>query len=995
MATAFKPPGGGWSNNMQSRVHEEDKVKRTDVKVLILGLAACVAVCGAQVATIEFTGAEGYSNGDLGNHPDWTAMPANVVNTNADGYNGAKGILTYDPDTTYRDAVYNASSTLGPSDSLTTVSIFRFNSTGTGDTGVSYILHTHLYSDAWDTGANEIRLMFRRNKSTPDTFDIQTRGWDDGNVSNYKYSTTVAGSALGLSSGTGKSDWMRFTSTLTKGADAASWSATVKVENLTAGTTVIAEQTLAGITSQTAFYNAGSCYPGLTSGNTDAQLQLVADSREIDRLEFFSSNEGVNQPPSFGSDPIIKPSADIGVAYTNSIAGDASDPESDPMTFSKLTGPEWLQIAGDGAIIGTPASTNVGLNLFSIQVAATGGVDTAMLRITVNAPPPDPTGWEAFVARYGLSGNQQADADDDGQFDVIEFYHGGDPTNPAVLAALPTITYGSNDVVSFIGMEPAHTNPGIPAVAEWTDNLVSGIWHAAWSATNTAPAALPGYNEVERQVQGGADASLFFRNRLFPLPPPAGSRPNILLIQCDDLGYCDVGFNAAIYGEKPTSIVSPHTPNIDSLATAGMICTQAYTAHPFCGPSRMGLITGRYPHHFGGSKNLPYEVLDLPDAATRALGFEPANDLGIPTNEVTIATVLQDAGYHTGAIGKWHMGVAPNAHPNNRGFDYWFGFLGGGHNYYSETWIPKESASNDYQFWLTRNGDEIDSPDGLYLTDMLADDAVAFITNTPPSQPFFLYLNFNAPHTPHHAKAADLIALFGGDGNNDSYAPQQLITAMMYAVDRGISNIVATLTTEGMLDNTLVVFMSDNGGKLEDDADNGPLSGGKGNTTEGGIRTPMFIHYPGALASGSTYDHPIAMFDFYPTFAGLAQATIPAGKVLSGTDIWDDLLADRDANTNTMVWVRHNASGHQIGLRRGIYKAHRLNYGVWRLYNLSSDIGETSDISGANGALLNSMIHDGLLWSADGVDPLWHDTQDGYDNWISNGMPNYGASFSP
>lgn len=372
---------------------------------------------------------------------------------------------------------------------------------------------------------------------------------------------------------------------------------------------------------------------------------------------------------------------------------------------------------------------------------------------------------------------------------------------------------------------------------------------------------------------------------------------------------------------------------------------------------------------------------------------------------MTIAKVLQDAGYYTGAFGKWHCGVASNTHPNVVGFDYWYGMLGGGHNYYSDGWMSKDDPNlvNDYQMWLTRNGDEVPPPDvpapGLYLTDMISDDAVTFITNAPPEQPFFMYLCYNAPHAPLTAKVEDLIYMFGGTGQDDgSYTKQEESVAMMYAVDRGVSNIVATLKANGQFDNTMIILLSDNGGKemaFENDADNGPFKGGKGDVYEGGVRTPMFIHYPNAIAPGLVYEHPMYPYDLYPTFARLGEAAIPEDKVLSGVDIWDEILANQDAHTNdTVFWVRHNAGANNVGMRNGRYKANRLNNGAWKLYDIVDDISEINDIASGNGAIINNMLVDGNNWKTNGVDPLWHDTEIGYTNWVVNGMPNYDESFS-
>ncbi|MDF7825386.1 sulfatase-like hydrolase/transferase [Pontiellaceae bacterium B12227] len=960
--------------------------------------------------SVDFTAAQGYVDGDVSTHSNWTAMVANLVSTNADGYNSAKGVLTYDTDTAYRDAVYNSYALLADGESITTETTFRFNSTNTGSTAVPYILHSHLYSDAWNIDANEIRVMFRRNKNAPNTFDFQTRAWNDTNASNYKYSSVISGDGLGLSSGLGQSDWLKLTTTLTKGANASSWDLNIKLDNL-ADSTNLLDESFTGITTQTDFYNAKTVYPGLTSGSTDAQCQVAANSREIDRFESTTDSvELIGEPPAFDSGSFFKPNAVVGVAYSGSLTNNASDPDGDPLAFALSSSATWLNVSPSGAITGTPTAYDAGTNTFTVQVSATGGADTATMKIVVEPVPADETGWDEFVEQYGLRGNKYDDTDGDGIVDIEEYAMGGNPTS-AVDGAVsqPYIESTESNTLSFAHLEPAHTNLGITYISEWTDNLVTGVWHTAWEGTNSsASTTLPGYEDVALQLDITNKDQLFMRSRI--LEP---DRPNILLILMDDLGYCDVGFMADLFGEARP--LSPQTPVIDSLATNGMVCTQAYIPHPFCGPSRMGLLAGRYPHHFGGSKNLPYETAERPsqeflDSEWNADGwYEKANETGIHVDETTIAKVLQDAGYYTAALGKWHCGVADDYHPNNRGFDYWYGMLGGGHNYYSEGWMSRTNpaAVNDYQHWLTRNDAEVDpsvdpGPGNHYITDILSDDAVEVISSAPADQPFFMYLCYNAPHAPMQGKVEDLIALFGGDGDYDNYTREQNGIAMMAAVDRGISNIVATLETKGILDETMIIFFSDNGGKERDaangenEADNGPLTGGKGDTYEGGVRSPMFIHYPNAIASGSIYEHPVYPYDLYPTFARLGQAGIPTAKVLSGRDIWDEIIADQNAHvTDPVFWVRHNAGANNISMRKGRYKANRLNNGSWKLYDIISDYTESTDIASGNSAIIDDMIADGLVWTNNAVDPLWHDTEAGYWNWETNSMPNYDQTFSP
>lgn len=478
----------------------------------------------------------------------------------------------------------------------------------------------------------------------------------------------------------------------------------------------------------------------------------------------------------------------------------------------------------------------------------------------------------------------------------------------------------------------------------------------------------------------------------------AAERPNILLIFLDDLGYADVGFNAELFGVE-TDVV---TPNIDAMAKRGTVFTNAYVAHPFCGPSRMALMTGRMPHTFGGQKNLPDVAKNLEDY----------NEKGVDVSETLFSTVLQDSGYRTACFGKWHLGSSKPFHPNTRGFDEFFGFVGGGHQYYPYLTDKVEPKINDYQYFLERNGEEIRSPEGEYLTDMLTDEAVKFIQADARSEkPFFLYLAYNAPHSPLHGKTEDLKLLYpdhkpanpGNGVNFQDYEKRQNYVAMMYAVDRGLVQIQEALhdpnqdgdTSDSIMDNTLIVFLSDNGGKIKQAGNNAPLQDDKGSTHEGGIRVPMFIHWPGKVEAGAVFPHPVLAIDLYPTFSGLANAKIPAGKKLDGKDIWADLQAGRNPHENeSLFWLRHHGGGNEVAIRNGDLKAYRKNGGNWSVYDVAHDVGEENDIWKEQVGFLNSRVADGATWASTHKQPQWHDTANGLKAWEKNGMPKYDATFS-
>lgn len=455
-------------------------------------------------------------------------------------------------------------------------------------------------------------------------------------------------------------------------------------------------------------------------------------------------------------------------------------------------------------------------------------------------------------------------------------------------------------------------------------------------------------------------------------------RPNIVLILCDDLGYADVGFNGA------TDI---QTPTLDQLARDGTVFSSAYVCHPFCGPSRMGLMTGRYPHTFGAPFNLP----------NSGQGIEDYNRQGIPTSEVLISETLQASGYQTGAVGKWHLGIDAPFHPNTRGFDDFYGFLGGGHMYFPEKYGPIFERQlrngvehiNDYVRPLEHNGVAVNETE--YMTDALSREAVRFVRDAASSgNPFFLYVAYNAPHTPLEAKPEDL-ELYADimDEKRRQYA------AMVHAVDRGVGQLVKALKETESLRKTLTVFMSDNGGKIGAGANNGPLLRGKGSVCEGGVRVPMLFHWPDQVKAGGRYDHPVTALDLYPTFARLAQADVAGEKPLDGVDIWDAFLAGESPRPGKPIYsLRHWNGFHNVGIRQNKWKATRLGpKAAWGLFDLDSDVGESNDVSDQHPGLVRQMVQNASVWSQSHVKPKWFDNKKSEARWNRNNMPNYEPIF--
>ena len=454
-------------------------------------------------------------------------------------------------------------------------------------------------------------------------------------------------------------------------------------------------------------------------------------------------------------------------------------------------------------------------------------------------------------------------------------------------------------------------------------------------------------------------------------------RPNIILILCDDLGYADVGFN----GSKDIK-----TPELDQLAKNGTIFSSAYVAHPFCGPSRMGLMTGRYPHVFGAPFNLP----------NVNKGLAAYDDQGVPVSETLISTVLKKAGYFTGAIGKWHMGTASAFHPNKRGFDDYYGFLGGGHKYFPKEYQPLYEKQvragnkriNDYVTPLEHNGKEVRETE--YMTDGLSREAVRFVKEAASKdQPFFLYLSYNAPHSPLEAKEEDL-EIFADIESKD----RRTYAAMVYAVDRGVGRLVDTLKKTGKFENSLIIFLSDNGGKESLGADNGPLREGKGSVFEGGYRVPMFFHWPNHVPAGQRYPHPVTALDFYPTFARLAEAKLAADKRLDGVDIWDDVLAGSNPRRTEFIYaLRHREGYSDVGARLGQWKICRAYNTKWKLYNLEEDLGEMRDLSWRYPEKLREMVAQAEAWSRHHTAPDWFDSVKVRDQWNEAEMPNFEETF--
>ena len=419
----------------------------------------------------------------------------------------------------------------------------------------------------------------------------------------------------------------------------------------------------------------------------------------------------------------------------------------------------------------------------------------------------------------------------------------------------------------------------------------------------------------------------------------AAEKPNIIVILADDLGYADVGF----HGCKDI-----RTPHLDQLAASGVIFTKGYVNHPFCAPSRAALLTGRYQQRFGFENNV---------------AFDPANNLmGIDPSETLFPQRLQKVGYTTGAIGKWHLGASPPFHPNKRGFDHFFGFLGGGHDYFN---IDLRQPMNEgYLQPLVRN-DQPATFDG-YLTDVLSDDAVRFVEENR-EKPFFLYLAYNAPHGPMQAPEEDIARY-----NDITDKRRRTYAAMVDVMDRGIGKLIATLETHQLRNNTLVFFLSDNGGPLSSQAkpqggngsSNGPLRAGKGSLYEGGLHVPFIASWPARIPAGIRYEHPVIALDIGRTAVQQAGGDTRIGKPMEGVDLLPFVLGEKKEPPHENLFWRTADNGRWAVLASDGTKTVQDNSGPEpELYLLSNDISERNNLRSSRPDLYQTLRKHWETWN--------------------------------
>ena len=464
------------------------------------------------------------------------------------------------------------------------------------------------------------------------------------------------------------------------------------------------------------------------------------------------------------------------------------------------------------------------------------------------------------------------------------------------------------------------------------------------------------------------------------LPRP----PNVILIVADDLGFNDITHHGGgIAGGKVP------TPNIDSIASQGVDFTNGYSANATCAPSRASLMTGRYATRFGFEftptpKQFMKLVAGIPDPqqphpaiyhAERENELISYENMGLPTKEITLAKLLQGGGYHSVHLGKWHLGDSPQFRPYNHGFDESLSLLHGGSMYLPTKDPNVVNSKQDFdpidkfiwaaEPWGIRFNDREPFQPPKYLTDYLTDEAVK-VVETNKNRPFFMYLAYNAPHTPLQATREDFDAL--------SFIPDhatRVYAAMIRNLDRNIGRVLQTLKDQGVDDNTLVIFTSDNGGAhyIGVDGINAPYRGWKATFFEGGIRVPFFMRWPAAIPKGVKVNSAVNHFDIFATAAAAAGLEVPKDRPIDGVNLLPFAKGKSTGNAHESLFWRTDS-----------YRVMRTN--EWKLqvterpkkewlYHLSVDPTERNNLAAKEPAQLAAMKAQLAAWDKQQVKPLW------------------------
>jgi arylsulfatase A-like enzyme len=438
------------------------------------------------------------------------------------------------------------------------------------------------------------------------------------------------------------------------------------------------------------------------------------------------------------------------------------------------------------------------------------------------------------------------------------------------------------------------------------------------------------------------------------------TQPNIILIITDDLGFSDL----ASYGNKAV-----HTPNIDALGIQGVRFTQAYVTSPICAPSRMGIITGRYQQRFGAEFML-YDKFDksVKKKITRHfLSFKKKPDgiatlkpdffldhsvyvTDLPASEITIAEMLKQQGYATGYVGKWNLSSSPTVFPDMHGFDYAYYFDGALSRYvddpvdtsqYINMHLPW--AFSEIPAWAPRHGSTAIKEgrsivkDSGYLTFSLAEKGIDFI-ETHKRNPFFLTLSFNAPHDPFQVPKK-----YYNQVLTETDSVRRVYSGMIEALDDAVGTVLKKLDQEGLTNNSIIFFISDNGGATYTRAtDNAPLRGGKATHFDGGISVPFLMKYPNGLKARKSYTHPVSSVDIYSTIAAVSGTIPDTSRKYDGVNLLPYLTNDSLLPHRDFFW----RSGYSKAFRRGDWKLYMNEKNkITYLFNIAEDRSEKSDQS--------------------------------------------------
>ena len=433
------------------------------------------------------------------------------------------------------------------------------------------------------------------------------------------------------------------------------------------------------------------------------------------------------------------------------------------------------------------------------------------------------------------------------------------------------------------------------------------------------------------------------------------AQPNVILIVSDDQGYPDLG----CIGSKP--LITPH---LDKLAAEGVRGTSFYVTWPACTPSRGSILTGRYPQRNGLYDMVRNDLVNYGhrfDAEEYAVS--PEMTLGLDVREITIGDMLRKAGYATGCVGKWDMGQARRFLPLQRGFDFFYGHGNNGIDYYTHERYGVPS--------LFRGNARTEEDKGTYVTDVFRREALSFLKAHAGQKPFFLYLAFNAPHGASSfgegTKEGDkkvsegvqapekYVAMYRGRVKNERLARY---CGAVTCMDEAIGALVEAVEKAGQKDNTIVLFLSDNGGS--GNGDNAPLKGSKGTMWEGGLRVPFIIRWSGKVPAGRVTDEFLTSLELVPTLLSAAGAKGPEGVKLDGFDMLPVLRGEARSPRQEMFWQRRGDKA----VRFENWKWVELEKGGG-LYDLSADLGEKQDVSGMNPEMVRRMQDKFSSWRAE------------------------------